>query len=274
VNNMRMAEAKRRSIVVMSESSNNLASIWPLVNGWRIHTRVSTRKTLTSALPVVFVHGLGVSGRYMAPTAERLANYHPVLAPDLLGFGLSDKPARVLNVREMSEEVAAWLDVLGVARAAFLGNSLGCQVIVDLAVRHPNLVDRAILVGPTVDRVGRTMPRQIVRGCRDLWGEPWSLWRILAADYLVAGTRRMYQTLRDALEDPVEQKFPLMQAPTLLVRGSRDPIAPQRWIEEILALLPRGRATVIPGATHAANYSAPDALVKVTCEFLKESSVT
>ena len=208
----------------------------------------------------------------MVPTAERLSAYHSIFAPDLLGFGLSDKPGHVLNVREMAEEVAAWLQVLGVDRAAFLGNSLGCQVIVDLAVCHPKLVDRAILVGPTIDRVARTMPRQIVRGCRDLWGEPWSLWRILAADYLVAGTRSMYQTLRYALEDPIEQKFPLMQAPTLLVRGSRDPIAPQRWIDEILAALPCGWSTVIPSGTHAANYSTPDELVKVACNFLKDSS--
>ncbi len=250
------------------ESCGNLVSEWPIVNGLKIHTRVSTETTPSGAAPVVLVHGLGVSGRYMVPTAVRLASFHPVFAPDLAGFGESDKPTHVLNVREMADEVAAWLRVVGLNRAAFLGNSLGCQVIVDLAVRYPKCVSHVILVGPTVDRVGRTFMRQILRGCRDLLHEPWSLWPILARDYWASGTRRMFRTLRCALDDDIERKLPSLKAPTLVVRGSRDPIAPQRWIDEIVAALPRGRAAVVAGGTHATNYSAPDQLVRLARDFL------
>ncbi len=255
----------------MPESSSNLASITLLVNGRKIHTRISAKSFPSSAVPIVLLHGLGASGRYMEPTAELMSIEHPVFAPDLPGFGRSDKPTDALRIEEMADEVAAWLQVAGIKRAVFLGNSLGCQIIVDLAVRYPQVVQRAILVGPTIDRIGRTMWRQILRGCRDLWYEPWSLWRILAADYIVTGTRRMYWTLRFALQDPVEQKFPLMRTPTLLVRGSRDAIVPRRWIAEILAVLPEGRAVEISGGTHAANYSTPAELVRLVSDFLQKS---
>ena len=239
----------------------------------------------------MLVHGLGVSATYLAPTAERLAGDFRVLVPELPGFGHSDRPPQALNIPQMADVLAAWLREVGLGEvglgnvgqrdvgpsdvdrsgAAFLGNSMGCQVIIDLAVRYPQLVQRAILVGPTVDTVGRTLRRQLWRGARDLLHEPWSLLPILAHDYLAAGTRPIYRTCRLALADPVERKLPLVRAPVLLVRGSRDTLATQRWLEQMQQLLPIGKLVVIPGATHAANYSAPDDLARLTREFLRQT---
>lgn len=81
---------------------------------------------------MVLVHGLVVSSRYMVPTLERLAPYHRVYAPDLPGFGKSDKPPRVLNVAELSDSLVAWMEKIGLKSAALVGNSFGCQIIADL----------------------------------------------------------------------------------------------------------------------------------------------
>ncbi|HEX2088386.1 MAG TPA: alpha/beta fold hydrolase [Actinomycetota bacterium] len=59
-----------------------------------------------------------------------------------------------------------------------------------------------------------------------------------------------------------------MVAPTLVVRGSRDMMVPQRWAEEAAALLPNGRLAVVPGAAHCVNYSAPQPFVDVLRRFL------
>jgi 2-hydroxy-6-oxonona-2,4-dienedioate hydrolase len=243
---------------------------WPTVDGLKIHTRRSTAAP-PGAASLVLVHGLGVSARYLAPTAARLARDFEVIAPELPGFGRSDKPARALDIAQLADVLAAWLPTAGVTRASFLGNSMGCQVIVDMAMRYPHCIDRAILVGPTVDTVDRTFPRQLWRGARDLIHEPWSLLPILAADYFKTGTRRIYRTCRYALADSVERKLPLVEAPCLVVRGSRDPLAPQRWIEEMARLLPNGQSAVISGGTHAANYSAADQLAQLTRDFLAGS---
>jgi 2-hydroxy-6-oxonona-2,4-dienedioate hydrolase len=223
-----------------------------------------------SPRPIVFLHGLGVSARYMLPTFQLLASEYKVFAPEMPGFGRSDKPKHVCDVPELADVLAEWMMAVGLPSATFLGNSLGCQVIVDLAVRHPRRVDNAILVGPTVDTRDRTMPRQLWRGFCDLIHEPWSLWPILARDYLATGTRRMVRTFRCALEDPVEKKFPLIRCPTLIVRGSRDTVVPARWVDELAALLPESRVVTIAGATHATNYSAPGELVRAVNSFLNE----
>jgi 2-hydroxy-6-oxonona-2,4-dienedioate hydrolase len=96
---------------------------------------------------VVLVHGLIVSGRYMVPTAELLAAHYRVFVPDLPSFGKSEKPPRTLDVAGLSDSLAAWMGEVGLIRAALVGNPFGCQIIVELAVRHPERVERAVLQG-------------------------------------------------------------------------------------------------------------------------------
>lgn len=62
-----------------------------------------------------------------------------------------------------------------------------------------------------------------------------------------------------------------IRAPTLGVRGARDPIVPQRWAEEAARLLPRGRLVVIPGAAHSITFHAPLELTRVIRPFLLEA---
>ena len=220
---------------------------------------------------MVLVHGLVVSSRYMVPTAERLAPHHWIFAPDLPGFGKSEKPLQALDVTGLSDALSAWMGEVGLERAALVGNSMGCQVIADLAVRHPARVERAVLQGPTMDPKGRSVPGQVGRFLLDVPREPLSLVPIELLDYLSAGTRQAWRTLRHALEDRIEEKLPYMRVPTLVVRGSRDPIAPQRWAEEVTGLLPMGRLSVIPGAAHAANYGWAARFARIVHNFLNDA---
>jgi 2-hydroxy-6-oxonona-2,4-dienedioate hydrolase len=52
-------------------------------------------------------------------------------APDLPGFGRSSKPRKVLEMVELADALAAWMARIGLPRAAMIGNSMGCQVIVE-----------------------------------------------------------------------------------------------------------------------------------------------
>ena len=233
-----------------------------------MHARVSKASEDVGNLPVVLLHGLVVSGRYMVPALEKLAPFYPVYAPDLPGFGESEKPARALNLRGLADALAAWMRTVGLGSAALVGNSMGCQVIAELALRHPGLVERVVLQGPTMDPRGRNAPRQIGRLLLDTLREPPSLLPIEGLDLLRVGVGRSWRIFRYALEDAIEEKLPKVRVPALVVHGSRDPIAPQRWAEEVARLLPQGRLVVIPGAAHAANYSAPAEFVRAIRPFL------
>jgi 2-hydroxy-6-oxonona-2,4-dienedioate hydrolase len=243
---------------------------WAYVDGLQIHYRTSKKVVPEGRPAVVLVHGLMVSSRYMVPTLKRLARHYRTYAPDLPGFGKSEKPSLTLDMAGLSDALAAWMDALGLEGAALVGNSIGCQIIAELAVRRPELVERAVLQGATMDAHGRSVCRQVARFLLDVPREPPSLWDLALRDYLVAGTRRGWSTLCYAMENRIEENLPQLRAPTLVVRGSRDPICPQRWAEEMVQILPEGRLAVLPGAAHAANFGAPAELVGVIREFLGE----
>ncbi len=258
--------------------TGRLESRWDVVGGVRLHARVSVDPVPAGSLPVVLVHGLGVSSGYMVPAAEHLAPFYRAYAPDLPGFGRSDKPRQVLNVAELAGALAAWMDAVGLKRAAFLGNSLGCQIIAEFAVRQPSRIERAIFVGPTADPWARFALTHVVRLMRDIPREPPILIPVQGFDYLRAGVRRSASTFRFMLQHHVERVLPAMTAPTLVVRGGFDPIVPQSWAEEVVRLLPDAKLVVIPGHAHCVHYSAPRELVRVVGPFLEgnlqESEVT
>src|SRR5215217_5035042 len=135
----------------VSRPTGRLCSRWVRIEGLQVHARVSVAPAPSGALPLVLVHGIGVASRFMVPVAELLSPYHRVYAPDLPGFGASDKPARVLNVSELTDALVGWTHAAGLERAAYLGKSFGCQSVADLALRHPTLIVRAVLQGPTMD---------------------------------------------------------------------------------------------------------------------------
>lgn len=217
---------------------------------------------------IVLIHGLGVSSRYMVPVAQRLFPSFDVYAPDLPGFGKSGKPDHVFDISELAATLVTWMDRLDLTRVVALGNSFGCQVIAEMATLHPRRLERSILVGPTTDPHARTTPNQAGRLLRDIPWEPLSLLPLNLRDYVACGPARLWQTYRHALADPIEDKLPHMNLPTLVVRGDHDPIVSQRWAEEAAALLPLGSLEVVPGAGHAVNYNSPAPLSALVTAFV------
>jgi 2-hydroxy-6-oxonona-2,4-dienedioate hydrolase len=233
-----------------------LESRWTTVDGLRIHARVGGLDR--PGAPVVLVPGIGVSGRYFVPLARRLVRHVPTLAIDLPGAGQSGRPPQALSIPELADSLAAWLDAVGIARAAFVGNSMGTQVLVDLASRAPERVERLVLTSPTVDPEGRTGREQLERLLVDIRNEPLSLLPIVGLDYLTFGPIRFVETGRYALADRPEDKLPLVEAPSIVVRGAEDPLVPERWARQVASLLPHGRLVVLDGEPHACHYTAPD----------------
>jgi 2-hydroxy-6-oxonona-2,4-dienedioate hydrolase len=252
------------------EPQGRLRSVWTEVNGVPIHARVSVGPT-AGLLPVVLVHGYGVSGSYMVPIARRIAAEFPVFVPDLPGHGRSGKPERTLDIPELAQALRAWMAATGVRRAAFLANSMGCQIVAELAVRHPERVDRLILVGPTADREARTVRQHLPRLLLTGLAERPSLIPILIADYLRARPRRLAGELEAMFADRMEEKLPRIEAPAMVLRGERDHVVPQRWAEEVARLLGEDKVFVVAGAGHALNYSAADELMRLIRTFLRRA---
>ena len=123
----------------------------------------------------------------MVRLLEQLAPFCRVYIPDLPGFGDSDKPTYALTIAELTDALVTWLDAADLSRAALLGNSLGCQLAVDAAVRYPERVARLVLQGPIVNSAARTLWRQVFRLLRNAPLEPPSHALNMLVDYRKCG---------------------------------------------------------------------------------------
>ena len=257
------------------DRTGRLVSMWTRVDGLRVHARVSAEPLPPDAPTIVLVHGVAVSNRYLLPAARHLAPRARVYVPDLPGYGKSDKPPlHTLTVPHLADWLVAWMDAIGLKRAHMLGNSFGCQILADLAVRHPERIDRLVLQGPTMDPHARTAARQVGRWLATSVFERKSEGLVLLRDLIDIGLRRLVGMVEIGLNDPIEEKLPNVCLPTLVVRGSHDLIVPEIWAEEATALLPDGRLVVVDGAAHTINYSQPAWLRDVIWPFLTEGAST
>ena len=226
-------------------------------------------------LPVVLVHGLVISSRYMEPLALALRGDFDVHAPDLPGFGESAMRGGTLSVPELADALRLWLGARGIERAMFVGNSFGCQILADFAARYPEAVDRLVLQGPTVDRDARSLVAQIHRDWRNGRMEPArSSAPIGRIDYAKAGVLRAIMTMRELMRDRIERKLSRIAAPTLVVAGSRDPVAPLAWANEVAARVPNGALLTIDGGTHTLNYVYPHSLAHAIRPFLLQGGTS
>jgi pimeloyl-ACP methyl ester carboxylesterase len=237
---------------------NGIFGGWTRAGNHRVYVRVPTALKERAAVsngdglgyegpPIVLVHGIGASSRSLKPTIHALGDEHEVYAPDLPGFGLSDFPIYPLDVPGLAEALRRWMLDNQMVSAAVVAVSSGCQVAVDLATRYPELVERLVLYGPTIDPPGRDPLRLASRWARGaIFASP-ALAPHLIHDLIDAGPWRAARSLRMALKDPIEAKLPEVEAPSLVIRGSHDRLVPRSWAERVAELIPDAEQTSIRG---------------------------
>jgi 2-hydroxymuconate-semialdehyde hydrolase len=101
--------------------------------------------------PVILIHGSGpgvtayANWRLSIPV---LAQKYRVLAPDIAGFGYTErKPDQVYNLDFWVRHLTEWMDAVGVKKAKFVGNSFGGALTLALTARHPERVEKFVLMG-------------------------------------------------------------------------------------------------------------------------------
>jgi 2-hydroxymuconate-semialdehyde hydrolase len=121
-----------------------------------------------SGAPLLLIHGSGPGVSAWANwrlTIPALARQARVIAPDMAGFGFSDRPAGYSYTMDgWVAQAVGLLDALGIERTDLVGNSFGGALALALAIRHPQRVRRLVLMGS----VG--VPFPITRGLDDVWG--------------------------------------------------------------------------------------------------------
>jgi len=117
---------------------------------------------------VVLIHGSGpgvtsyANWRVVVPA---LAEDFHVVAPDMVGFGYSDRPKDVTyGLQTWADQTVGLMDTLGIAKAHLVGNSFGGAIALRIAAQHPDRVDKLVLMG------SMGVPFEITEGLERVWG--------------------------------------------------------------------------------------------------------
>jgi pimeloyl-ACP methyl ester carboxylesterase len=131
------------------------------VNGVRIHYLIAGK-----GKPVLLLHGFAQNSHMWRPLIVELAKSHTVIAPDLRGFGQSEKPKNGYDKKTMAQDVHALATSLGITQASIVGHDIGLMVAYAYAAQYPTDVNRIVLMDAFLPGVGDWTTVWLLR---DLW---------------------------------------------------------------------------------------------------------
>ncbi|TFC06906.1 alpha/beta hydrolase [Cryobacterium adonitolivorans] len=263
----------RRGRRLPRRASSALAERWTRVDGVDVFYRESPSPP--DAPVMMHVHGFGLSGRYLLPTAERLHDEFHTLVPDLPGFGRSGKPINPLDVPDLAHAAARFLDDRHISSATLVGNSMGCPVICEFAYHYPERLDRAVLVSPAGGVHNQPLRRAMRQLARDGTREPVGMMRVAAPDYLRFGVPSTVRMFRALTRYPSLDRLLALKIPTLVVLGDQDPLMPSpARVREVASRTDNHvLVVIIEGAAHAINFSNPGELAHIIRQFMADQPI-
>lgn len=235
---------------------------------------------------VVLSNSLGATHAMWDENLSELEQHFRVVRYDTRGHGDSPVPSGPYSIDDLTDDVVALLDHLGVRRAHFVGLSLGGMTGMRLAARHPERVDRLVVL------------------CTGAHLTPSSAWHDRAATVRAEGTRAVAEAVVARwftpayLQDNPEVKarseatvagtpdegyagccevigamdlradLASITAPTLAIAGADDPATPPPHLQAIAESVDDGRLLVVPDSAHLANAQQPRAVTSAIVDHL------
>jgi pimeloyl-ACP methyl ester carboxylesterase len=240
------------------------------------------------ATPILLIHGLGDEADTWRHVIPAIAATHRVIAPDLPGFGRSDKPKRRYSIPFLRDTLVELLDRLAIPRVILVGHSAGAGIAQAIALANPTRVERLILISGSL--VAKENPANLslllflLPGVGEwlytrLRNDPQMAYKTLEAYYY--NLPALPQVDRDFLYQRVNERvwsdgqrqgflatlrglvswLPAQQkrlpaqlqgwnTPTTVIWGENDQVNPVANARALVALLPSARLVLVPAAGH------------------------
>ncbi len=239
--------------------------------------------------PMVLVHANPFDHRLFTYQLASFAPYFRVVAMDIRGYGRSDKPETPFTLNDMAEDVLAVCAQEKIARAIFMGVSVGSGISLLIGLDRPQMCDAIILVGGSskggADIAGRVAGytsadlrgyqrshiRELVApGFCDTRLGAWVL-DLFSENADTLSGRCIAQIFRAREACDMRDRLAAMKPPTLVINGAYD-VSLQRG-GETASLIPGARHVVLPDTGHACCIEDPAVFDGAVVEFLKANGL-
>lgn len=286
--------------MIQTEMSPTVQSRWLDIDGLRIHCFTAGER----GPAVLLLHGGGIDSAVLSykHTIPALARTHRVFAPDLPGYGLSDKPNVTYSIDYYVAFIERLMDALDLNTASMVGLSLGGGIGLALALDAPQRVEKLVLVdsyglgkeipwGPLGALLVRlpllnTLSWAAIRRSRRLMRQTMYTYvgnRHTMSEALVdeafevlqqPGSGRAFQSFQrhealwNGLRTDFSSRLTEVQAPTLIVHGELDRAVPVAWAHRAQQRIPNARLHIVPQCGHWPPREQPEAFNQVVGQFL------
>ena len=239
---------------------------------------------------VVFLNGIAMTIAHWKPFVEALSPAYRCLCHDLRGQILSERPAGPYSFSQHSEDLAALMSRLGIAKAHLVGTSYGSEVAMVFALEHPEMAASLTVV----DGVSEldTLLRTVAEGWRAAaLASPSAFYRNLipwtySASYIAENKATLdareagietfphdyftgFVALCDAfLSLDITANLHRIACPTLVLVGDKDILKPLRYSRIIADAVPGATLKIVKDAGHASVVEKPDECIAEIREFL------
>ncbi len=251
--------------------------------------------------PLLLIHGSGpgvsawANWRLVMPELARQAR---VIAPDMVGFGFTDRldltqPGQRYDMDTWVRQAVGLLDALGIEKTDLVGNSFGGSLALALTIRHPQRVRRLVLMGS----VGVSFP--ITAGLDAVWGYEASFENMRRIMDVFAWDRRLVNdelarmryeaSIQPGFQESFSAMFPAprqrwvdamtssekdiraLPHHTLVVHGREDQVIPLSTSQTLAAWIPRSQLHVFGQCGHWTQIEHTARFVRLVCDFLAEA---
>jgi pimeloyl-ACP methyl ester carboxylesterase len=274
---------------------------WLEVDGLRIHCFVAG----AGGSPVVLLHGGGLDSASISWRASigPLSAQHRVFAPDLPGYGQSDKPAVEYTMDYYVNFLEHLLDVLHLQKVSLVGLSLGGGIALSFTLRFPGRVEKLVLVGSygvqsriawhklfyllvhlpflnalTMRLLGRSrslIRKSLLAGLvyspqrlsEELVDEVYQRVRQPGAGKAFASFQKS-EMLWNGLRSDLTGRLHEITVPTLIVQGAEDTAAPLAYARRARALIKNSELYIVPQTRHWPQGEKPEEFTQVALQFL------
>ena len=250
------------------------------LNLYRHEVRVSTNPLVRlSAIDIspehprrtfVFIHGFGGRAAQWHNQLQKFAVENRVVALDMRGHGLSDKPARGYDMPQLIADIETALTLLNVqGKFVLVGHSFGGAIVTEYALKNPNRVESLILIASAgqyqlrpLFRMALNLPVSVLR-----WIGP------LTRSWLHGAPFALKWLYRDAMSRwNGWERFPQLNVPTLVIRGHRDRVFERPLFEKVTASIPGAEDADIRVSGHMVMLERRDAVGRAIERFLEGES--
>lgn len=231
---------------------------------------------LRSSVPLLFLHGWGISTEPYQEVLERLARQHSLIAPDLPSFAQSSYSNLIADYETYANFLLSFLDALEIDQVHLAGHSLGGGIAIALAAIAPEKVKSIVLIDSTgiptdllsiVPRRAIEMVAQV--SLPKLKLQFFDIPKVFSQN-LLFNTGNVLQALLLSLQADLQPLLPKITAPCLLLWSEKDLTTPLTNAYKMAELISNSRVTTVTEGWHEWALWYPEKFAAIVLDFVQE----